>query len=639
MALIAEGGNARSYRWSVSDSDGGAVTVEGSTLSLTSPAAGSVTFTVAVSDDHCASAPVNVTVPVDASGGDTCPRIEPDVLPAPCRGSPYTQTFEVRGGVQQYELRALSLPDGLSFDAKNRTLQGIYSGSGALVLEVTDDAGHHTAKTYSLTPRDTCWFAYASTGASSPGLQFYDPVLKSYRSFPQSQGVVEFSFSPDGRYLVYRTSVSGHSALRLVAAPEWRTHAIAFDGDVDQYSWSPDSSRLAVAFHSGASGYLGVAEVSGSVAASRDGGAEGRAETGASGADAGGVDLHYLGPVAADVGAQLTWSDDRTVLFLAPNEGGDGDFTATRITAGTLPPPARITDVPVSTGTLLRRAGSGMFVLDPAGPGDLAFLGGLIADTFFEDFGVKVPDPAGRFAAMASAGQLEVFSAALFGAQAPIATSSGCDSLLAWSPVAELVACANDAATNNRVALFDVGTGSATPPFSPISGTPLYDVGASANHRRGFSLHGNWFAFASADWLYVANWTGSTPRVVCQDVPLGQTPRDHADDLAFSPDGTQLLWHVGDTLLWRPLDNVAGGLIPIETAMPAAHQCTDELLSDPEHWCGSAATSPTLAWSTDSRFAAFQAASGAIKLRDFSPKGELKPVCTDGCSRAFAFQP
>jgi hypothetical protein len=91
--------------------------------------------------------------------------------------------------------------------------------------------------------------------------------------------------------------------------------------------------------------------------------------------------------------------------------------------------------------------------------------------------------------------------------------------------------------------------------------------------------------------------------------------------------------------LWRPLDNVAGGLIPIETAMPAAHQCTDELLSDPEHWCGSAATSPTLAWSTDSRFAAFQAASGAIKLRDFSPKGELKPVCTDGCSRAFAFQP
>ena len=79
-------------------------------------------------------------------------------------------------------------------------------------------------------------------------LHLFHPAGELRVTRPESTedpAVLEFKFSPDGRFVAYRLGDS-RIDLRLAVAPSWEEISLDWDGSVTDYGWSPDASTLAV---------------------------------------------------------------------------------------------------------------------------------------------------------------------------------------------------------------------------------------------------------------------------------------------------------------------------------------------------------------------------------------------------------
>jgi hypothetical protein len=627
--LNATGGETSAYVWSAPLPDG-STAVQGKSLSLVPPATGTQTFSVTVSDGHCTSAAVNLSLQVDDL--DACPTITTKSLPGACIGGAYNPTsVAVSGGKGRLVVVASKVPEGLSFDADSMTLSGVGQASGDLSLGVTDSAGHHSEKTLSVAARDRCWFAYL-TGAPAPGLHFYDPVFHLYdpvvttdRDFAKGADVTDFAFSPDGHSLVYRTTTGGASELVLIVAPDWKEQPLSFTGSVDHYTWSADSTTLAVSYHGNSGPSLGGVRLSASSAG--DGGTESSPQ--------------YLDPTPVQVSSAISWRNAESVVFLVPGDFADTyDLHVAALEAEGFATPVDIPNALLSAQASLHVTASGVFTLDPFGDGDLGFFGGLVKDAYFGDFITATPDPLGVYAGLAAAGNLQIQQTVLNGDLDIWATSTaGCDSLVAWSPVGEHIACANDdhgTPVNNHATLFTLD-GTKTLNGVRITDSENYDVGTSTTHRRAFSPNGNWFAFTSSTHLYVADLRDSTPHVVTRDTPLTAVPSDHTDELAFSPDEKRLLWQSGAGLKVRDLVNTSGTAVSVDPDLIPAPPCVEHMTSDPDNWCGRNSSKGAFVWSPDSRLSATHHGT-RIDVYEYETNTFVTP-CQNNCSGQFTFQP
>jgi hypothetical protein len=629
--------DAAPLEWSVSGEDGGAVALSGSVLSTTPTEPGILSFTATVTDEHCASDPKELSIVVDPVGVGECPTIMPDTLPNPCVDSPYTpQAIEARGGQGSLTFRALSIPDGLAFDPTTLTVSGEGKAAGDLILSVSDEAGHVVQKSYPIAPRDTCWLAYQSTApGNGGGLHFFDPVLAVDRAFPNSATMTDAKFSPDGRYLAYRTTASGPSDLVLIAAPKWTQQPLSFGSSVDRYVWSPDSRTLAVAYHDGTTSYLGGAVISGSGGAPDAGGAVSGSADGGSGTSA-----SLLAATPASVESEIVWLGNSRVGFLVLVDPDDAVPYTAQI-AGNAVSTTQIDHVVYDPNSTLQGTPSGFLIID-SDFSDIGFYGGFDATPYALSLPNVFTDPEGHYVADVKGTGLEAYRALPDGFGSPFATSAtGCATLLAWAPGSERIACTNDNPQGDDAAIFTLDGKTTSLVGAPIYDTADYTIGASTTHRRAFSASGNWFAFVLPNALGVARLGDGTPYVVGRVNPLSVTPADHTDELAFSPDEHLLLWQSDTNLAAISLNDAslhAGG--PQIGQMISPVQCSDRFIDDPSDWCGRSSASPTLPWSPDSRFTAARLTDGSLRTYDVESVANVgtNTACAAQCG-FFTFQP
>jgi WD40 repeat protein len=662
MTLTVSGGNAP-YTWSLAadETDATLSSTSGNSVQL----AGSADplnpkLTVSVEDSSDTSVSRDITLDLLNTGPGGCPTLEPTALPAACAQNPYfAQNIVVDGGTAPFTWKALSMPDGLSFDPNTQIISGTANASGAMTpvtLEVEDSNGHKTQGTYPLTYRDKCWFGYASSASGDSKIHLYDPALGTHalslEASLNNNGVVDFKFSPDGQYLVYRRTVSGSAQdLVLASAPNWQERVLDFGGSVLEYSWSPGASLLAVAFQDGDGNTL----VGGLNAA------------GASTVIANGTALTLLhaipimDPTYAPLNSDLTWiQSNQYVAFHADALPGSG-FGAeaayfVHFDGGGFSSLSGRAGLPYLGPIQLQPAKNGVFAIFPSDFPQLDFWGtrnDLDYDEYLGSDTTGTADPEGLYVARSKLGKLDLFFSAESGGTNDPPTpwtpsADSCASILAWNPAHEEIAC--DAASadpindpNGRALLYTLDAGTASVSARNLKELSGYQPGDATTLRRAFSPQGDFLVFTSDTTAYVANVTGWY--VQTQFLAPPYAIPGSASELSFSPDQTLVLWQLGGLL----------GVASLQTSGPShwygddsplqsPTQCAEEYSADPAHWCGSSSPPPALTWAPDSRFAAALTAANTLRVYDFSQftiGTELvwTEACETGCSSNFAFQP
>jgi hypothetical protein len=641
--LLASGGNSDDYVWSAqlvpaAGSPGSlaelGLSLQGATLSAEASAPiaeqSAARVALAVRDAHCSSAPLEVELEVRPADSAECPSVQlstpPDALPDACLGNFYAEPLTAAGGEPPYLWSALSVPPGLHFDAESALLSGVPEGDGVLELQLSDQRGRTLQRRYELHARERCWLAYLAS-EPVPRLELVDPVLlerqpeSARRELPEqgADPVLDFQFSPDGRFIAYRiASAAGSARLELASVAGAEAQALELGGAVGAYAWSPDSATLAVAYTRAQQPRLGGVDVAG-----------------------GGRLLESR--AVAGVPSRLSWYDATHVALLTPDPEVSSLYwlsTAERSADGYSAPVAHA-DVGFSPAAQPIAGAGGVFVSDP-GSNSLEFFPST-GEAPSAQASAAVVAPSGAFVGLARDGALQVFrplqsSALADPASVPFASAAGCDSLLAWGQVRQRIACAASVEGAAALALFEVGSDGAL----SSSTLPLAGLGASGQ-RRAFSQSGRWFAAASADRLVVVNTSGRTR--LWGAVPntlLGTAP----GALVFSPDESSLLIGAGNAL--ELLDLTADAPAPRQlsaSALGGGGGCSERFLDG--QWCGSTALDAAPVWSSDSRWVAFPTALGTLELIDVRPGAESAPAlapdsaCSEACRSANSarFQP
>jgi hypothetical protein len=652
--LLASGGNPDEYVWSAelvpAPGQPGSLAelgllLQGATLSAadSAPIEQWAPFPIALSvrDAHCSSRQLELDVDVVPGDASACPRIRIanppplDQLPAPCRGNAYTEAFTVEGGEPPFLWSELSLPPGLHFDAESATLSGISEGDGVLTLELSDANARTIQKSYPVRARDKCWLAYLASESGPARLSLVDGSLlerqpeSARRELPAqagSEGVLDFQFSPDGRFIAYRVGVAASSArLELAALSADEVLPLDFAGAVGEYAWSPDASALAVAFTSGAEPRLGGVLVAGAA------------------------------PLAstplAGLPRQLLWTDaEHLAFFTADPELPMLRWLVTAELAGAgFGAPSAHTETAFSDSAQLFGGAGGVFAAEPA-TGLLEF--------FASDGGpptVHAPSalvsPSGAFAGLARDGALQLYRGldpSFAAAATPLLRADGCTSLLAWASGRERIACAAERAGEHAIALFDVRR-APDPALSALAPLRVAGVPAAAEtsgRRRSLSASGSWFALAGDEQLYVVRADGPSPRLwaALPNSLLGTRP----GALAFAPDEGWLLIGAGNSLWVVDLEQGPESLRELSASALFDDACSESFLEGRGHWCGSDPVAGP-AWSSPADLVAFRSTLGTLELVDLSRlrDGEVAaPVSPDSaCSEAcrsgdsFRFQP
>jgi len=179
------------------------------------------------------------------------------------------------------------------------------------------------------------------------------------------------------------------------------------------------------------------------------------------------------------------------------------------------------------------------------------------------------------------------------------------------------MACVADTQTASVIRFYDLS--SSSPPTVSEAELPgdqyAYSENDAYTHRRALSASGNWFAFASADRVYIAALSAGSPRIVLDESTpmLGGT--DHID-FAFSPDERCLLEHRGIELRLHRLDYKNAYVIPVGYGLREPETCTPTFLDEPGNWCGNVGNSNDVLWSPDSRWATFLTEAGDLQILD-----------------------
>jgi hypothetical protein len=585
----------------------------------------------------------------DACSEATGVAIAPCALPQPCLGLPYAVTFTPAG--EELVWQAPTLPPGLELDVATLTVSGIARDSGSLVLAGADARGVVVQRAaFELVPRSSCSVAFMVDEGGGARLHLADrealgsvPEVVLPAELAAGEGVVDFAFSPNGRWLLVRVAgADGQRRLALYSAPDWREHALPpLEGSVLEYSWSLDDSAVAAVLQTEEGAALGGFRLPSSVAD--------RATDSASVA---------FTPVP-------TPSDTRPVWFAGPNVGflsGEGLIAGDRLLhsaalgeRGFAAPIPKAADGLFSTDpdTLVRLEASEQGLLLFAAFRTNPTLVNLYRPSPSGVFGVDQDGPAipsrdARFSALVD-GELLVarsYDEPLAGFATVVARDSGCNALLGWSPSNDRLACVSDGAGGGNLRVYDFRDGVLSP-SQPVEGSYVYTEAEARFRRRAFSPDGHWFVFGNGFELYVADLRGS--RFVQQ---LRTTNIDalRFPELAFSPDGRYLTRHQEERLFLRLLDSDRPE-VPFADRLPASLPCDEHLARSPQSYCGNGSSaSSQVSWAGDSRSFLFSDVAGELQLIRVLPllsdgqslhleRVELRPGCGEGCVGRFALQP
>jgi hypothetical protein len=671
VELSAQGGVAP-YTWALADgtptdiklsaTTGDSVQVSGIAIKAqpnvrvtTHDASGSTTTTV-------------LALSVDPVGPGECPQITSTTLPDPCEENPYSaDRITVVGGTAPFVWTALSIPDGLTFDAARQVVSGTALSGGAatpLTLKVTDKNGRQTQLTYSLAYRDKCWLGYTSTDNAVSRVHLYDPALDarvaSLETSTKNAGVTDFRFSPDGKFLAYRRTAegSGTQSLVLAIAPHWQEQELDLGGSVLSYAWSASSTELAVAFQNSTDTLLGGVDVSNAVASSTAGGITGIQPL---------QSVVMIDRTSAPLHSDLIWFQSDTFLafhadaLLGPGFAYDTPYF-THFDGTGFSSVAPLGSSLYDPAMQVLPAKKGIFVVSPETPPQIDFYGsagGNDLDVFLANaFTSGVTDPAGLYVALPLKNKLQIFLTAESGGTTDPPTAwqpsaDDCNSILAWDPSRERIACdaretPPDGGTGTgEVRIFDLVGTNAVP---QVTSTPMkllsgYQQGDSAAQRRLFSEAGHWLAFATATELYLAN-VQEAPQVV-RTVPLpdGASPSDPSE-LAFAPDENMILWQKGQQLGLIQLQTngqVSWVGAKVDGPLRSPTPCNEEFTMGPDKWCGRRQSPSAPEWSPDSRFAAARTATQGVRVynleRFLVGLTPYREACVTGCFGDFEFQP
>ncbi len=136
--------------------------------------------------------------------------MSPAALPAPCQSNSYSTTLSVSGGAPPFAWRVVAAHGQWQVNAdptgSKAQLTGQPAGPTSLTVEATAVDGRVVSSTFDVKPRNSCWFAYTALEGAVPRLQLLDPILGALPAVApaHNDGVYDFQFSPNGRYLAYR---------------------------------------------------------------------------------------------------------------------------------------------------------------------------------------------------------------------------------------------------------------------------------------------------------------------------------------------------------------------------------------------------------------------------------------------------
>jgi hypothetical protein len=628
---------------------------------------------VSVQSGSCTSPPVTLNLKQDAPGTPVCPQITiyggDPTLPAPCAGQEYGASFVVSEGTPGYLWKQVSAPAGFAFDANAQSVTGMPTADSArdggdLIIQVTDLAGRTIEDTFSIAPaRNKCWLAYLAPSSGATRLNLFDPLLDNRRTFPDptdTDPVLDFKFSPDGRLLAYRTGLTDSSGqLSLVELATFRQQTLDFSR-VEHYAWAGDSLTLAVSFETEQGRFLSGVDVTG------DGGPSTV------------LAFPELTAVAADVDSDLLWFAGTQLAFF--NSDFDNRLVMTTAHSGaSFSAPFTHNDDAFSEGSYLHPAPSGVFAV-PSSDYVIAYFPDDDSDAVAHDSVLLAPTAG--IAAGASDATLEVFrpgSASYPPPVQPDATSPDCDTLVSVSDskndlgggtagasnqaaasILSHVACAHTVQSDPeraQLVVFNVDPDiqhlqGPLQVADPITVRGDYDFPSSGRTglARLFSASGKRFAFATDTSVY------STPVVVNgATVDLSFTfdaGTAGADAVfAFSPDDRWLLEHRGTHLNLFDLTNtphLVSGFILAGEDSPLAPACSEDFRAQPGDYCGEFRAHASFAWSPDSSLVAVATSSGSLLVKDLRFSGQASmttTTVTDDCGisclsgERFAFQP
>lgn len=620
---------------------------------------------------------------VAGNGGETCLTVVPDPLPAPCRGVPYDLYFTVRQGTPPYTWTERSAAKGLTLEQDGH-IHGVVTEPTTLVARVTDKNGEcRSDVSFDIKPRDKCHLAYISKDRGRAELHLYDPALHRHTSDPQvasqytshmfpwifpssgTAAVKDFKFSPSGKHLAYSLDTVP-SRLALLTGPDWQETALEFsEGSVTAYAWSPDSSVLAVALGSETNPEkvlrgVRVRPLDGNVGGAAGSGGATNSPTSSVAGSPSVVEVTYLQPLGARIQSDLTWIDGgRLVAFHAPLDdlGSVTMVHVAQLTSSGFAEDIELDEQEYEGSVRIVGAEGGFWTVgsdrgvdywalpeDPSVPVSTF-------NTHCHPHGNAYLAPSGRHTARVEiindAPLLHIYDGR--NERSPLAEPQKCPYFLGWSPEnagSELLACvATGADSRGSVVIFELSN-STLHQGSTVRGNYVYPQQDAAWYRRAFSPRGNWFAFGSSMYLYVASMVGGTPSQVPGEV--GREGFMERVELAFSPNERWLLEHRANLLILHRLDGSSVTPYTINTEpLLQPETCTENPWSALEKWCGNAGTAMAPAWSADSQWAAFRKTGGVLQLThvqttpnpDASLPFSLQTSCTTDCVTQYAFQP
>ena len=645
----AQGGDPTNYQWTVDLPESSGLTVEGDQLTGkfvgSTGVAAQLDFTLRLDDGgSCPVTPLALSLKVEADTALTCPSVVADgtlgLPPAPpCLGSAYEQKLITRNGVGPFTWEAKGTPSGLTFNKATQTVSGISAGEGTLTTRIKDAATGRTIESiFLLSPREKCWFSYIATTPSPARLQLFDAVLGQRKTLPApavDEAVLDYRFSPDGKYLAYRLKPSaGPAVLSVMQLRSGREQRLDFSA-VTHYSWSPDSAILAVTY--------GTNQLSG---------IDVSLETGNPGIPTAIVfpKLASLNTGFAPVTSDLVWFDGKQLGFLTLFSEVGGSViqflnTATKVD-GFANLVLHADSLFLQTAQLIPGY-QGLFAVPNEGS-DKPWFFGTGAAVPVNHTNVVIA-PSGRYTARAQAHQLALFRAIDNSADgAPHTQIAGCDAILAWANGKERIACARQVGDQDEIALFDINltTDALTQAGIVSVGNNPHD--AQQLRRRLFSARGARFAYTAGSSLFVSGYANGTQTIV--NLPAPAAPADSASAaLSFAPNEQLLLFHRGTQLFFVDIPNRLAK-VSLSDELPPSQPCLEnDSRSTTAGWCGAERPGAPFMWSPGSDLAAFQNADGRLQIVDLSARKALasfKPVsvddsCSGGCVAAgqFGFQP
>jgi len=636
VSLVAEGGDDSDYEWTTDLPPEIGLFIDDDALQGrfvgAEAAARSIPFSVSVESGGCRSAPVMLTLHALAQQATACLQVRPadywPVLPDPCRGLEYSAALLADGGEPPYVWRDLSLPEGLAFDATTATLAGKMTTAGTGTVEVADATGRAVQADFSLNPRDSCWLAYLAGDVASKRLELFDPSLKRSDVLPRDHDetagpVIDFKFSPNGRWLAYRTgSDSSRGRLTLVDMTTLGQATLDFDA-VTLYVWSDDSASLLVAFETDAGRFLG----------------------GVVPASAPGAPVYTtLTPGAANVDSPPLAFGSSAVAFLSAEDSIQRLLVAERTPAGFSAAEVQI-DSFFDYGDSLHRAPDGVFGV-PLSDFDITYwpADGSPAWPHNE----VLVAPSGRYVARPADGALALFLPTEDSSNPstpPHDSSPGCEQMLAWAESPERVACtraAQDDDPGPQLTFFDIDPATDTiSPAVPLHGSYTYPTVSPSIRHRLFSPSGSRFAFTTDASLYLAR-LAPAQAVIGFGRDFALDPGADAE-LAFSPDETRIAAHRGSHLSLFALDDDTPDEVGVDGNLPPSRECSDVPRAAPGTSCGEARADAAFAWSSASDLIAYCSDQGVLRVYavNGNESTDVASDCAGNCraGNEFAFQP